>query len=189
VPIQNNVGWDTETHLIAQGAVIPRKVCSSFDLAPVGSLDPGRNWVVTNADPTLITSLLSMWQQAYAGVYRIIIHNAAFDVTVLLRYCQDIINGSQVGDVDAAKELYALIWDVLNRSMDNEFNKTGDILVSDTLIREKLHNLSTYGTLDTAGAREARYSLADLVWKYHRVDIKAKKITTDAAGRIYDAES
>ncbi len=186
------VGFDTETHLIGPGDLAPRLVCATFDSAAEGLIHPPgdvlgtfQSWGMGNVDPALVDQLLELWQETYQRRSRQVIQNAAFDICVLLRFCTDVINGAQAGIPSLAKDLYLLIWEVLERSLDDEL-AGGRPLVHDTIIREKLWHLSTRGNLDVAGGRDIRYSLADLVKTYFDVDISGGKVELGANGRVLD---
>jgi len=185
-----NIGWDTETHLIgAPYDIIPPIVCASWDVAQQGSQSPESTAVKSTGDGTDLWDWnLRMWQSAYEASSRIVIHNAAFDVNVGLRMCLDVQNGHRPGRCGQARDLYFLIWDVLEKSMDNEWSGSGPILVSDTLIREKLLHLSSHGSMTFRRGQNIRYSLADVVKRHFKVDISGDKVSTDKDGRVYDAE-
>ncbi len=185
-------GLDTETHLIAAGDITPRLVCATFDVAQEGLVTPTdkihdtfKSWCIGNGDTALVEQMLELFQETYQRRMRIVIQNASFDLGVLLRYCLDVIDGLQVGSVQIAKDLYQLIWEVLERSLDDE-QAGGRPLVHDTIIREKLWNLSSHGGIAQGKGRELRYGLSDLVKTYFGIDISDNKVTTDAQGRIYD---
>jgi len=185
-----NIGWDTETHLIAApDSIIPPIVCGSWDVASEGSQSTEWRDVASTGDADLWSHTLRMWQSAYQQDGRIIVHNSSFDVCVALRYCLDVRSGHKPGDKDRATDLYLLIWDVLEKSMDNEWSASGPVLVSDTLLREKLLNLSTLGSM-TVGPKggNLRYGLDSLVLKYLRVDISSGKVHADSQGRIFDQD-
>lgn len=223
-----NCGWDTETYLIgAPDNIIPPLVCSTYDLAPAGTRfnlsqyrppgeDPnaiyraaGSTWTHCDStgDFTLFEHMLEMWQMAYQEELRIIIQNAAFDLTVGLRYAQEVAAGTRPGDRSKAMDLFMLIWEVLEKSLDNEWEnctspdpvnlKNRDlekpILVSDTIIRDKLYFLSTYGSIsyygsEEEGGREVRRTLADFVKRYWRINIFDAKVSIGKNGRILDHE-
>lgn len=185
-------GFDTETHLIAAGDIMPRLVCATFDVAPEGMVTPSdriadtfKAWCIGNGDPGLVPQLLEMFQEVFQRRMILVIQSAPFDLGVLLRYCLDVVAGLQVGDKQMAKDLYSLIWEVLERSLDDEM-AGGRPLVSDTIVREKLWNLSTTGNLTQARGREIGYTLADLIKLYFGIDISEGKVTTDANGRVFD---
>ncbi len=185
-------GFDTETHLIAAGDIMPRLVCATFDVADEGLVTPTtqitdtfKAWCIGNGDLDLVLQLLDMFQEVFQRRMIVAIQNASYDLAVCLRFCLDVIEGTQVGDKARAKELFLLIWDVLERSLEDEM-AGGRPLVSCTIIREKLSNLSTTGSLDTYQGREARYGLSDLVKSYFGIDISDMKVEMGANGRILD---
>lgn len=185
-------GLDTETHLIAAGNIFPRLVCATFDLAPEGMLTPTGNikdtfkaWGIGNADPALVQQLLDLFQACYQRQMHVPIQNAAFDLGVILMFCRDVIEGTQLGDPSLARELYLLIWDVLERALDDEM-AGGRALIHCTIIREKLWHLSTRGNIESMNGRELRYGLSDLVKSYFDVDISDLKVEMGKDGRIYD---
>jgi hypothetical protein len=185
-------GLDTETHLIGAGNIMPRLVCATFDLAeegqvtPTGSLlDTFKAWCVGNGDPELVLQLLELFQEAFERRLHVVIQNAAYDICVIMRYCMDVVEGTQVGDPSRAKELYLLLWDVLERAMEDEM-AGGRAIIHDTIIREKLWHLSTTGNMEANNGRELRYGLSDLVKTYFGVDISDMKVELGANGRILD---
>jgi len=186
------IGFDTETNLIGVGAIIPRLVCATFDHAPWGQVSPTEAvtdtwaaWCIPNSDPQLVTELDRMFSDVQSRSARLIIQEAAFDLTVLLRYATEVQAGSQVGNRSEAECLYGRIWDVLDQGMDDEL-AGGAPTVHDTIIREKLYNLSTFGAIDQYRGRDLRYSLADLVGIHFSHDIKGSKVSLGADGRILD---
>lgn len=196
-----NVGWDTETYLIgAPDQLVPSIVCGSWDMGPPGVPEAVWRGVYGTGDGTeLWDSTYNMWQGAYDEQYRIIIQNAAFDVCVALRYCQDVLHGYRPGRRDQAQSLYRLIWEVLEKSMDNEWENQQNpgstkrpILVSDTIIREKLYNLASCGGINVGYRGELRYGLDVLVRKYFGVNISGKKISMsrerDGSIRYWDKD-
>ncbi len=191
-PLIQICGFDTETHLIAAGDIMPRLVCATFDVAPEGSVTPTDNildtfkaWCVGNSDSDLVPQLLDMFQEAFMRRMILSIQNASYDLGVCLRFCHDVIEGRQVGDVSRAKELFLLIWDLLERSLEDEM-AGGRPLVSCTIIREKLWNLSSTGSIDQHKGRDARYGLSDLVKLYFGIDISDLKVEMGANGRVFD---
>jgi hypothetical protein len=191
-------GFDTETHLIAAGDIMPRLVCASFDIAEEGKLSPTssildtfRAWVTGNGDDHmggLMPQLLAMFQECYARRAHIVIQNAAFDLCVLMRYCQDVIAGSQKGDPKRAMELFLLIWEAMEASMDSEMTGTG-VWLHDTTLRQKLYYLSTVGMLDFQNkGRDISYGLDAMVRIWFDVDISGSKVTTGPNGTILDAD-
>lgn len=196
-----NIGFDTETYLIGPpDRMIPPIVCGSWDLGNERSAQSIYSTVSSTGDPiSLYNNLMGMWQAAYDGNYRIVIHNARFDVNVCLRYCQEVMNGTLPGPDEnpkgKARELYLTIWETLEKSLDNEwdavtsqFQNPKPVLVSCTMIREKLKNLSAHGDIQFVHGREARYGLANLVMKYLGIDLFDKKTVLGANGRILDYE-
>lgn len=186
---QHLIGLDTETHLIAPGQIIPRMVCLSLD----GDEATNGGHVVaaceTAPEQSALGCLLEIFQGTYECRFRTIIQNAAFDLTVIMRFCQDVLAGEQPGDKGQAAALYALVWDCLELSMDREQEAGADgVLISDTIIREKLVNLSTTGSLEVMYGRKIFYDLASLVKKYLNIDISAKKVTMGPGGRVFDSK-
>jgi hypothetical protein len=178
-------GFDSETHLIKAGDIMPRLVCGTWDTAAWGDLGEGSKGGYSNGDPGLIETLIWMFEQCANRALISIIQNAAYDLCVVLRYLNDVMQGLQPGDPARAKYLYELIWYVLDVSMDDEL-AGGRPLVSDTIIREKLFNLSTHGGIDNCRGKDLRYDLATLVMNYFRVDISSHKVQMGQNGRVYD---
>lgn len=187
-------GFDTETHLITGDNPFPRLVCATFDVSRWGELSPDgtpngtfQSWLTSNNSLELIEELLHMFQECYERRRHIVIQAASYDLGVVLGYCLDVQSGSQLGDKGKAAELYRLVWEVLERSMDDEQN--GHVpLLHDTIIRQKLYNLSTTGAVEGAGNRGSGYSLADLVWQHFGIDISDSKVVLGADGRVLDAD-
>lgn len=191
-----NVGWDTETYLIgAPLNLIPAIVCGSWDMAEEGAASH-TEWsgVYSTGDGNdLFESTLNMWQGAYTDDYRIIIQNAPFDITVAMRFCMDVLQGSRPGDRTKANDLYLLIWDVLEKNLDTEWqNHNGGpwrpMVIADTLIREKLKNLSAHGGVDILPWGKGQYSLAALVMHYFKENIFDKKVSLGPGGRYLDKD-
>lgn len=187
------VGFDTETHLISAEEIVPRLVCATFDAAPAGldqtdqwgsGLD-GDAWIVPNSDPELVEQLAVMFQMAKERRSRIIIQAASFDLTVGLRFAHDVQVGKQIGKKSTGEKLYQLIWEVLEQGLADEL-AGGTSCIHDTIIREKLYNLSTSGAIDSYRGRELRYDLATLTLNHFGVDISGSKVSTDAAGRVFN---
>ena len=196
------IGIDTETHLIAAGDIMPRMVCMTLDWALPGQLSPTtdikdtfNSQIASNGDymdeSSPLDLILNTFQAAYDRRAHIIIQNAAFDLTVIMRYCMDVISGAQkspIGDgADKAGQAYRLIWDVLDQGLDNEMAGRPHF-IHDTMIRAKLWILSTSGILDRKGASEVSASLAALVMSHFGVDISAGKYSTGPGGRIFDSK-
>lgn len=187
-------GFDTETHLIAEGDINPRLVCATFDVGPWGQLGPDGTiagafdaWCVPNADTQLCPTLVEMFRQALSRETHLVIQNAAFDLCVLLRYAHDVQQGAQLGQASDGEALQALVWDVLEQGLADE-QDGGLPIIHDTILREKLYNLSTAGTIDTLHGREFSYGLHELVRRYFDVDISAFKVNATADGRVLDAD-
>lgn len=179
-------GFDTETHLIAAGDIIPRLVCATFDVGAWGSLDAGEAWCVPNADAELIDQIAVMLKMVLERRCHLIIQNAAYDLPVIMRYAQDVMAGLQVGNKSVAEAVYMMVWECLEQSLQDELEGRG-VWVHDTIIREKLYNLGTFGSVDKYRGRDIRYDIAALVQKYFGVDISGGKVSMDQNGRIYDA--
>lgn len=190
-PPQLICGFDTETHLIAAGDIIPRLVVATFDVAEEGRVSPTDNpkdtfkaWAVGNATDEPLHQLLEVFQEVYQRRMHLVIQAANFDLSVAMRYCLDVQAGLQFGDPAMAKKLYALIWETLERSMEDEW-AGGRPLIHDTIIRDKLWHLSTHGSVDSWHGRDLRFSLSDLVERSFSVDISGFKVTTNASGQVF----
>lgn len=154
------IALDTETHLIGPGAVVPKLVCVSF--AEMGAEGQIRAELLSHVDEGLEERLR---EYLTLGKYRLVFHNAAFDIPVLCK---------------AFPALEPLWWRKL---------EAGE--VSDTMLREQLLNLSTVGKLEVmempdGSSKQLRYGLADLVMEYLDVDISAEKDEDDAWRVNYD---
>ena len=176
-------GFDTETHLIGPSQIIPRLVCATFDVAPAGQFN-GDAWIVPNSDPALVSTLLDMIKKVQQREAHLVIHHIGFDIPVILRYATDVLDGKQLGSASEAEELYLRTWEAMDQGMDDELAGLPHHM-HDTMIREKLFNLSTHGSIDIVHGRDVRYSLADLVKSYYEMDISAKKVEL-RNGRVYD---
>ena len=190
-----NVGWDTETYLIgAPSNIVPPIVCGSWDMGEEGTKASVWQGVYSTGDGNeLWDSTFNMWQGAWDEAYRIIIQNAPFDITVAMRFCMDVLGGTRLGNKKQARELYLLIWDVLEKNLDLEWDKhhkgpSKPSIVSDTIIREKLKNLSAHGGVDILPWGKGRYSLGDLVMGHFKVNIYDKKVTMSPDGRYLDKD-
>lgn len=192
-------GFDTETHLIGAGNLMPRLVCASFDYAEAGLVSPTsdirdtfRAWVTSNSDDGyqgLLEQLLAMFDECFHKRAHIVIQNTAFDLCVVLRYCRDVIDGAQKGNPKRAAELFQLIWDLLDMNLDSELAGTG-VWLHDTIIRQKLFCLSTIGMVEyQEKGRDVSFSLDSLVKRWFDVDISAGKVTTDLHGRVFDSNN
>ena len=198
------VGFDTETHLIAPGDIAPRLVCATYDLALEGQITPTANikdtfraWCNSNGDQGsthhVLPLALACWQEVYARRSHLVIQNAAFDIPVLLRYCQDIISGAQQGpfgdsarDASMARDLYILIWDVMDQNLDTELSGEG-VFLHDTMLREKLYRLSTLGLTDHPNPQQGD-TLSDMAKRYFAIDISGSKVSLGADGRVFSAD-
>ncbi len=144
------LSWDTETHMIGKGKVVPPFVCAQFGMLDESSPDGVFAWIVERAQPDYkqqILDLLSNPDMIW------ILQNAAFDFSVIAK---DI------------PEAMPLIWKALDEGR-----------VHDTMIREMLYNLTATGDIDTVELNgvvsRADYSLAGLLLKYTGIDrIEAK---------------
>lgn len=154
-------GLDTETHLISADQVIPRFVCATvFD-------DTNGEWLASNADNP-VESLIELLKDFSVSL---VIQNAAFDLTVLMRYALDVENGLQIGNKAAAKELRFAIWERMEANLDAELAGQPQ-LIDDPMILEKLYTLSTTGNLESL---KGKTSLGYLTKKYLGIDIMASK--------------
>jgi len=198
------VGLDTETHLIAAGDIAPRLVCVTYDLAREGQITPTtdvkdtfRAWCNSNGDrgpQHCLPILLASWQECYARRNHLVIQNAAFDIPVIMRYCMDIIAGVQVGptgdqatDARMARELFLLLWDVMDQNLDSELNGQG-VFLHDTMHRERLYRLSTLGMTEHPNPQQGD-TLAGMVNRYFALDISATKLSIDQNGRVFSAQN
>lgn len=151
----NYVSLDTETDLIGPGNLAPDIICASFyDLAEreaalLGHLDD-------DLKPTL-HALLSDPDTHIIG------HNIAYDLSVIARYDETLLEP---------------IWDAL---YDNR--------VHDTMLREMLINLTTTGNIDIIEDggmnRKISYALGSLVKDYLGINITADKEAADSARMTY----
>lgn len=195
----HTIGWDTETRLIAPpDQIIPTLVCST---AAAVDLVDGKPTVVNRAiyvradERSLTEHLLRMWRGTRDQRSRIIVHNAAFDITVAMRYALEV----------GSKDLYYLMWEVMETNLDLEWSRhMGEgqqlsaaqrrqpidvpMILHDTGIREKLRALSRHGDiLLSPGGTKRNYALWALVKKWLGVDISDNKVTM-RDGRYFDGQ-
>jgi hypothetical protein len=142
------VAFDTETHLIAPGNVIPDLVCvTACEQGAPG--EPTSEIIVSTGDPQ---DLLEYVHAIFDDPSVIkVAHNAKFDLAVLCKYDPTLI--------------------------PKVFREIEHGRVSDTILRGKLLNLTTHGEIDfePGHGRKASYSLAALVNKYFDEDISGSK--------------
>lgn len=182
------IGWDTETHLICAENPIPRMVCVAMDtcrsdLHAVPGAATGVTSLSSNADSDCLHRLLSMWQSAYDASAFLDGHNAPYDIAVVLRYASDVIDGQQPGQPGTAKDLFHLVWEALDASMEREWSG-GQANVRCTMLREKLWTLSTLGCVERG---KVGYGLDDLVRQRLGVDISEGKVELKN-GKVVDAD-
>lgn len=147
---------DTETCLIAPGAVIPRLICASF------CLDGDEPFVLSTSDDQLEPLLLDLFQ---VGGPTIVCHNAAFDIGVLY---------------NAFPALRTPIWDKL------EAGEVTDTMLREQLMNLGTHgNLEAF-TQPNGSVKRIGYSLAALVEDYLQVDISSAKDGDDAWRKSYE---
>ena len=138
------ISLDTETFLIGPGAIAPKMVCfTTCERDENGVLHP---FLCANGDPGVEARLRSFFE---AKDIRLVLHNAAYDLTVIATSYPD---------------LEPLIWQALE-----------DGRITDTKIREQLLNLSTHGHLDSiflpdGSAQQLSYSLSTLTLKWLGID-------------------
>jgi DNA polymerase I len=138
------IAIDTETFLI-KGGNTPPLVCMSYAVqGPQGV----RCGVATGRDVRVVL------EGALKSPMPLVLHNASFDFTVLMR---------------AFPDLAPALFEALGKGR-----------VHDTKVRERLHKIAQGGTGDGAeitasGGRVGKLSLAGLTWKYLGLDLSAKK--------------
>jgi len=141
----NLISHDCETELIGKDAITPDWICSGIAFLQ----DDG------DIETALISERSEGWQGVHKGLYDenadhyLIYHNGAFDLRVISRDDQEMMD---------------LVWKKLMK---------GEI--KDTLIREKLLNLTEWGNIDTPNGRQALYSQAALEKKYLGIDRSEQK--------------
>lgn len=150
---------DCETHLISAGpwpgGPCPKMVCVSWAY----EAEPGQVvWGVCSNAPEDEPLLLEFFQLLLSAPL-IVGHRTSYDMGVIAK---------SYPEVDSA------IWDLYDQCR-----------VTDTLLREKLLNLSTHGHLDEVPAPDGTvgkisYHLSDLVKTYFGVDISASKKDDDS---------
>lgn len=137
---------DTETFLIGPGAIAPKMVCATTCERVGNELV---KTLIANGDPDCEARLRELFELAAAGKLRLVFHNGAYDLTVIsLSY----------------PDLEPLIWQAVEEGS-----------ITDTMIREKLLNLSTHGHLETmflpdGSAVQLSYHLATLTLKWLGID-------------------
>lgn len=142
------IGWDLETFPIGPGAVAPKPVCGSFAIREGENVEVA---LVSNGDDEFSESLALLYVdggQEQTG------HNSPFDVSVVIAHRPD---------------LRAAIFATLAGPPSERFvwARKGLGKVHDTLIREKLLNLASQGSLEfyrnaDGSATRLEYSLVDL---------------------------
>ena len=153
------LAFDTETYLSCKEHVCPPPVCASYCSVTGAESD---RVVVSAADygsKTALADATIATLLAWDGP--VVAHNASFDINVLLKHSSPHYR------------------DELKRSLLSR-----DKFVC-TIIRQKLINLATHGSLETenAGFGEGRrilYSLMSLVHKHFGVDLSSDKKGGDA---------
>lgn len=156
------IAWDTETHLIGPGSVLPRLVCASFA------------W--RNEQGVIETKLLGnspaddlegfLRELLLDPRYLLVTHTGQFDYGTVMAFFPDLIPAV--------------------------FTRLVELEVTDTVAREKLINLSTHGkltlqTLPDGSTKDIRYNLAVLVKQYLKQDISADKEGDDIWRLNYSA--
>ena len=154
---QDIIGFDTETDLIGPGNVIPKLACASFA--------PGSpSYVISRAEK--IRPHIS-W--VTAGPEFFVAHNAAFDISVILRFY-----------MEEAPENFPALWSAVC-----------DGRIKCTLLREKLLNLADTGDLNfltrNGISMPLRYNLAALAKKYLGRDRSGEKDDEDGWRLNYDS--
>lgn len=150
------LGFDTETHRIAVGAVAPRMVCitaASRWSTPGGPIETALG---ARADGEMMPRIISM---VLSGENRSVAHNLAYDLAVIAANYP---------------ELFPVIFSILEQELGH-----------DTCIREKLLNLTTSGDLSYMTNRDGSkskidYKLFELVKFYYGRDRSAEKNLNDA---------
>lgn len=146
------IAFDTETHLISAEAVTPQIVCGAFAERIDGEIQTELRG--NHPDDCLEACIEELLDLSLAGKVCIITHNGSFDWTVVMK---------------SFPRLVTKVWSVLE-----------DGNCTDTLLREKLINLSTSGRLEKVRMPDGShvpllYSLADLEVKYLHIDRRAEK--------------
>ncbi|MCP4612139.1 MAG: hypothetical protein GY845_25875 [Planctomycetes bacterium] len=153
---------DTETDRIGYKNVAPNLVCLTYHL----SLGPGAGILVPWEKSPIDEVLISLMETHYSlnCKMRLVGHNICFDLAVLIKKYPYLLP-------------YVFKW----------FDRD---LIHDTLINEKLLNLTRHGQIDlitvNGAATKAKYSLADLENKYLGIDRHDQKTDPDAPRTNYD---
>jgi hypothetical protein len=140
------ISHDTETELIGRLAITPDWICSGLAF-----LDPATGEITTD----LYSELSDYSEGIHEALYDededsiIVYHNFTFDGRVITRDSQTMMD---------------LVWKKLSKGQ-----------IKDTLIREKLLNLTEYGDIDTPNGRRALYSQAALEKQYLNIDRSEEK--------------
>lgn len=156
------IAFDTETCLIGPGAIAPKLICMT---AATFDVAKGEICGVLYGNSQMDEIHLILEVVLSDPEILMVFHNASFDLTVIASAMPDLIPAI--------------------------FAKLEQGGITDTMIREKLYNLSTHGNLKNYLAPDGSkhritYTLADLVMKYTGVDRSADKDGDDIWRKNYD---
>lgn len=156
----NLYGYDTETWLMGVGNVIPPIVC-----AQVYDMQSEANYLVSTGDGEELRQLMvGLFQEVDEDPEALLVaHNASYDLAIA---------------ATTFPELVPVIWRLLY-----------DGKVKDTLIREKLLNLTDHGNLEfyeyKGFNKRLLFDMASVVKKRFGVDLSADKDKDDAWRKNY----
>ena len=146
------IAFDTETHLIGPGRVVPKLVCITWT-------EDGKSYGLGTGDDELKETIGDLLLRASRGRVTLVAHNAAFDMAVLL---------------NAFPEFDELIFEAYARG-----NVLCTALREKLLVLSDTGNLEAMMLPDGSASRIS-YSLASLVMRYFGEDLSASKTEEDA---------
>lgn len=176
------IGFDTETHLIRRGRLVPRLVCLSLSGDPgtprpeahVGScvvyVGDGGEWTWLGDRRATVDVLPEIFGGALDGDYDLAAHNAAFDLAVLVDLWETCPASWRLEALDGRPQ--RAIRDVIALLDDGRIRDSG--------IREMLLRIAS-GTFrfkpdGQGGVKKTNFHLADLVLDHFGVDISGSKV-------------
>lgn len=154
------IAWDSETFRIGPGELAPPMVCASFAYRD----EDGKivTQLISDGDGDELESFLEAMLENED--LRIVTHNGAYDYAVLCR---------------TFPRLIPAVFELLESGR-----------ATDTLLREKLLNLSDQGRLVNlplpgGGSKRLSYSLGQLAMDYFGLDLSADKDDTEESWRLH----
>lgn len=139
--MQDIIGWDTETHLIEDGNLMPKMVCATF-FGGGTTIDAARHFALEYLDGTTgvfqgstnwsllvrADKAVDAWCYFVQEGYSYVAHNAPFDLGVLINECPDLLpiilklmEAGRLRDTQIREKLIAIAED--NFNFDSRTNK------------------------------------------------------------------